>query len=42
MRQWETRERTRASRELHGANHYVFASNPGEVTGAMRAFLGRD
>lgn len=50
MQQWERTERTRASRELprahvlelHGANHYVFASNPREVTGAMRAFLAGD
>ncbi|MEP6572825.1 MAG: alpha/beta hydrolase [Gemmatimonadota bacterium] len=26
--------------ELHGANHYVFDSNPNEVTAAMRGFLG--
>ena len=27
--------------ELHGANHYVFDSNTGEVTEAMRAFLAK-
>ena len=50
MQQWQTTERARAARELpgahvlelHGANHYVFASNPREVAAAMRSFLGRD
>jgi non-heme chloroperoxidase len=47
IRSWAEGERARARRalptatslELPGANHYVFASNPAEVTGAMRMFL---
>jgi non-heme chloroperoxidase len=47
LRQWAATERARVARELpaarvvelHGANHYVFASHPREVSEAMRAFL---
>ncbi|HET6576983.1 MAG TPA: alpha/beta hydrolase [Gemmatimonadales bacterium] len=50
LQQWAATERARVARELpgarvlelHGANHYVFASNPREVTEAMRAFLAGD
>jgi pimeloyl-ACP methyl ester carboxylesterase len=44
---WQAAEREKVRRELagaqlvelHGANHYVFYSNPEEVTAAMRTFL---
>jgi pimeloyl-ACP methyl ester carboxylesterase len=47
LQQWAATERARVARELpqarllelHGANHYVFASNPRAVRDAMRAFL---
>jgi hypothetical protein len=47
LQKWAAGERARVRRdlpaarllELHGANHYVFASHPSEVTQAMRAFL---
>lgn len=47
LQAWAATERKRLRRELpaaqvrelHGANHYVFSSNPSEVTQAMRAFL---
>jgi pimeloyl-ACP methyl ester carboxylesterase len=47
LRRWAAAERARVARELpqarvlelHGANHYVFESNPREVGQAMRAFL---
>ena len=47
LQRWAATERKRVARELprarllelHGANHYVFASHPREVTEAMRAFL---
>jgi non-heme chloroperoxidase len=47
LQAWAAVERARVRREfpdarlltLHGANHYVFSSNPTEVTQAMRAFL---
>ena len=47
LQQWAAAERARLARdlpgarvlELHGANHYVFASNPGEVARGMRGFL---
>jgi pimeloyl-ACP methyl ester carboxylesterase len=47
LQEWAAKERARLSREfprarvleLRGANHYVFASNPDQVTEAMRAFL---
>jgi non-heme chloroperoxidase len=50
LQRWAAAERARAARglprgrvlELHGANHYVFASHPREVTEAMRAFLAGD
>ena len=49
LQSWEASERARVRRELpsaqvlelHGANHYVFDSNPDEVIQAMRAFLER-
>jgi non-heme chloroperoxidase len=49
LQRWAATERARVRRELpaaqllelHGANHYVFFSHPGEVTRAMRAFLAR-
>jgi non-heme chloroperoxidase len=47
LQRWAATERARVARELpgarvlelHGANHYVFASNPREVSEAMRVFL---
>jgi pimeloyl-ACP methyl ester carboxylesterase len=50
LQHWAATERARVARELpearvlelHGANHYVFASNPREVREAMRAFLAGD
>jgi len=47
LQRWAATERARVTRELprarvlelHGANHYVFASNPREVSEAMRVFL---
>jgi non-heme chloroperoxidase len=47
LQRWAAGERARLRRELpaarvlelHGANHYVFDSNPADVTGAMQAFL---
>ncbi len=47
LQAWAATERARFARELpaaqvlelHGANHYVFASNPEQVVKAMRAFL---
>jgi non-heme chloroperoxidase len=50
LQHWAATERARVARELsgarvlelHGANHYVFASNPHEVREAMRAFLAGD
>jgi non-heme chloroperoxidase len=47
LQSWAARERNRLRRELpaaqmralHGANHYVFSSNPRAVARAMRAFL---
>jgi len=47
LQRWQATGRARVARalprarvlELHGANHYVFASNPREVGEAMRAFL---
>jgi pimeloyl-ACP methyl ester carboxylesterase len=50
LQAWAAAERARFRRELpsgqvvelHGANHYVFASHPSEVTRAMRAFLSRN
>jgi len=47
LQRWTGAERARAERELpgarvlelHGANHYVFASHPREVAEAMRTFL---
>jgi len=47
LQHWAAAERTRVARELphsrvlelHGANHYVFASHPRAVSEAMRAFL---
>jgi non-heme chloroperoxidase len=50
LQQWAATERARVARELpgarvlelHGANHYVFASNPREVREAMREFLAGD
>ena len=49
LQAWAAAERARFRRELptgevvelHGANHYVFASNAAEVTQAMRSFLAR-
>jgi len=49
LQSWAAAERTRFRRELptgrvvelHGANHYVFASHTAEVTRAMRTFLTR-
>ena len=48
LQKWAAVRTERAQRELrglrllalHGANHYVFDSNPVEVTAAMRQFLG--
>ncbi len=48
LQEWAAERTARAQRELrgmrllalHGANHYVFDSNPVEVTAAMRQFLG--
>jgi pimeloyl-ACP methyl ester carboxylesterase len=50
LQRWQAAERAQVARalpqarvlELHGANHYVFASNPREVREAMRTFLSRD
>jgi pimeloyl-ACP methyl ester carboxylesterase len=47
LQRWQAGERARVARalpvarviKLHGANHYVFESNPREVGQAMRAFL---
>ena len=49
LQTWAARERARVRRELigaqvlelHGANHYVFDSNAGEVIQAMKAFFAR-
>lgn len=48
LQEWAASRTAQAQRELrgmrllalHGANHYVFDSNPVEVTAAMRQFLG--
>jgi pimeloyl-ACP methyl ester carboxylesterase len=50
LQQWQATERARVRRELrgaqvlelHGANHYVFASHPRAVREAMSAFLAHD
>lgn len=47
LQSWAARERNRLRhelpaahvRDLHGANHYVFSSQPSEVAQAMRAFF---
>jgi len=50
LQEWQATERARVRQELrgakvlelHGANHYVFASHPREVREAMSAFLAHD